>query len=96
MYKILKRLSDEMIKGVGEAGRKSAGRFVDKEFLDSFEGTVLSSLLFESEDTNPLLCFAIYSCNCYISTIEATPSHFLPRAVQIATPPHLCDDSICR
>ncbi len=38
MYEILKRdgSSDETIKGMREAGRKSAERFSDEEFLDSF------------------------------------------------------------
>ncbi|KAL3822001.1 hypothetical protein ACHAXA_002987 [Cyclostephanos tholiformis] len=62
MYEILKRdgLLDETIKGVREAGRKSAERFSDEEFLDSFKETVLSSSLFESEDANPLLRFSLF------------------------------------
>lgn len=62
MYEIFKRdgSSDEVLKGMREAGRKSAERFSDEEFMDSFKEAVLSSSLFETGDANLLLRFAIF------------------------------------
>jgi alpha-1,2-mannosyltransferase len=63
MYEILKRNGslDETIRGVRMAGRKSAERFSDEEFLDSFKEAVLSSSLFETrDDASPLFRYAIF------------------------------------
>ena len=64
MYEIFKRdgssSDDGVLRGVREAGRKSAERFSDEEFLYSFKEAVLSSSLFETGGGNPLYRLAIY------------------------------------
>lgn len=56
MYEILKRdVSSKDIVSIRENGRKSAERFSDEVFMDSFKETVLSSRLFKNK---PRLVFA--------------------------------------
>jgi alpha-1,2-mannosyltransferase len=67
MYEIFSRINkkkekeeDDIISRIRDEGRRSAKRFSDEEFMNTFKETMLSSLLFESGSRDTIMTTTAY------------------------------------